>query len=350
MRLIIAINGEGEEPVSDKILLGHGSGGTMTRKLIEELIVKAFGNPTLNKLTDAAALDLPAGRVAMTTDSFVVTPPVFPGGDIGKLAIYGTVNDLAMVGAKPLYLSCALILEEGMEIALFREIIESMAEAAKQAGVQIVTGDTKVVERGKGDQIFINTTGIGVIPEGLELAPERIQVGDKVILSGTMGDHGITIMACRGGLNLHGDLKSDCAALNRLTATMLTVEPQIRVLRDPTRGGVASVLNELAESAGVEIKVEEAAVPILPQVQGFCDLLGLDPFHVANEGKLIAIVPADTAEEVLLAMRHISEGRDAAIIGEVMAKTDYPEVYIETEFGTTRILEMLAGGQLPRIC
>ncbi|AZR72939.1 hydrogenase expression/formation protein HypE [Anoxybacter fermentans] len=336
--------------MSDKILLGHGSGGTMTRKLIENLIVKTLGNPTLNKLTDAATLNLPSGRLAMTTDSFVVTPPVFPGGDIGKLAVYGTINDLVMVGTKPFYLSLAFILEEGIELELFRRIVDSIAEAAENVGVEIVTGDTKVVEKGKGDQIYINTTGIGIIPDGIEMSPERIQVGDKVILSGTMGDHGITILACRKGLEMKTDLKSDCAPLHRLVNAMLDVEPKIRVMRDPTRGGVASVLNEIAEQAGVEIKVEESRVPILPQVQGMCDLLGLDPFHVANEGKLIAVVPAESAEEVLSAMRALPEGKDAAIIGEVVAKTEYPEVFVETEIGTTRILEMLAGDQLPRIC
>ncbi len=322
----------------------------MTRKLIEEIIVKAFANPTLNKLSDAASIALPSGRLAMTTDSFVVSPAIFPGGDIGKLAVYGTVNDLAMVGAKPLYLSSALILEEGMEMDLFRQIIESMSTAARSAGVEIVTGDTKVVEKGKGDQIFINTTGIGVIPEGIDMGPHQIQVGDKVILSGTMGDHGITILICREGLSLKTDLQSDCAPLHRLTEAMLAVEPKIRVMRDPTRGGVASVLNELAEQAEVEIKIEESKVPILPQVQGVCNLLGLDPFHVANEGKLLAIVPANTAEQVLTKMRELPEGKDATVIGEVMAKTEYPEVYVETEIGTTRILEMLTGDQLPRIC
>lgn len=336
--------------MSDKILLGHGSGGTMTRKLIEDVIVKAFANPTLNKLTDAAALSLPSGNLAMTTDSFVVSPAVFPGGDIGKLAIFGTVNDLAMVGAKPLYLSVGFILEEGLTMDLLQHIVDSMAEAAKKAGVQIVTGDTKVVEKGKGDQIFINTTGIGVIPQGIELAPEKIAPGDKIILSGTMGDHGITIMACRGGLNFLTDLQSDCAPLNRLAEAMLAVEPTIRVMRDPTRGGVASVLNELASEAGVEMELDETSVPVLPQVQGVCDMLGLDPFHVANEGKLIAIVPGESAEKVLIAMRQIPEGENAAIIGEVVLRTEEPGVYVKTEIGTTRILEMLAGDQLPRIC
>lgn len=336
--------------MGDRILLGHGSGGRMTRKLIEEIIMKYLQNPTLSQLTDAAILQVPSGRLAMTTDSFVVSPPVFPGGDIGKLAIYGTVNDLAMMGAKPLYLSSALILEEGLSMDLLEQVMDSMAKAAVEAGVQIVTGDTKVVERGKGDQIFINTTGIGVVPTGIELSPTKIQPGDKVILSGTMGDHGITIMACRNRFNLQVDLKSDCASLHKLAESMLTVEPGIRVLRDPTRGGVASALNELAEEARVEIKIEEYNVPVLEQVKGVCDLLGLDPFHVANEGKLLAIVPAYSAEQVIEAMRLLPEGREAAIIGEVVARTEEPEVYVETEFGTTRILEMLTGDQLPRIC
>ena len=350
MQHIIAINGEEVKPLSDKILLGHGSGGTMTRKLIENVIVKAFSNPTLDQLTDAAALELPSGNIAMTTDSFVVAPPIFPGGDIGKLAIFGTVNDLAMVGAKPLYLSVGFILEEGLEMTLLEEIVHSMAEAAKRAVVHIVTGDTKVVERGKGDKIFINTTGIGIIPTGRQLSAGNIRQGDKVILSGTMGDHGITIMAMRNGLNFQTDLTSDCAPLNHLAQKMLEVAPEIRIMRDPTRGGVASVLNELAEQAQVEIEIDETAVPILPQVQGICDLLGLDPFHVANEGKLLALVPADKAEQVVEAMRQIPEGVNAAIIGEVVAKSTEGEVYVRTEIGTTRILEMLTGDQLPRIC
>lgn len=350
MLLIIAINGEEDDPLSAKILLSHGSGGMMTRKLIEGMIVRAFENPFLNQLTDAAALQLPAGRIALTTDSFVVTPPVFPGGDIGKLAVYGTVNDLAMVGARPLYLSSALILEEGLEILLLQQIIDSMAAAAQRVGVQIVTGDTKVVEKGKGDQIFINTTGIGVIPDGIHLGANTIRAGDKVILSGTMGDHGMAIMACRSGLHLAADLKSDSQPLYRLVETMLAVEPEVRVMRDPTRGGVASVLNELALQAGVDIRIEEKRVPILPQVQGICDLLGLDPFHVANEGKLLAIVPVSSAEAVLKAMHTLPEGKDAEIIGEVVEQSNIPEVYVETEIGTTRILEMLAGDQLPRIC
>lgn len=336
--------------MSDKILLGHGSGGKMSRDLIDNYIVKAFGNPTLNKLADAAALNLPTGQVAMTTDSFVVTPPVFPGGDIGKLAIYGTLNDLAMMGAKPLYLSVGLILEEGLEMDLFKRIIDSMALAADKAGVRIVTGDTKVVEKGKGDQIFINTTGIGVIPMGINLEPTNVEVGDKIILSGTIGDHGMTIMSCRKGLNLKTDLESDCASLAELAAKMLEVEPNIRVMRDPTRGGVASTINELAEQAGVEIRIDEKEVPILPQVEGICDLLGLDPFHVANEGKLMAIVPSDNAQQVLEAMKELPVGEDAAIIGEVVSRSEYPEVFIKTEIGTTRILEMLTGNQLPRIC
>lgn len=336
--------------MSDRILLSHGSGGQMTRELIEEIIVQAFSNSTLNQLSDAAVLTIGDGRLAMTTDSFVITPPIFPGGNIGELSIYGTVNDLVMLGAKPLYLSSALILEEGLDLELLKGIINSMAEAVNELGVEIVTGDTKVVEKGKGDQIFINTTGIGIIPEGIELSPIKIRKGDKVILSGTMGDHGITIMACRERLDFQMDLKSDCQPLHRLAHKMLEVEPRIRVMRDPTRGGVASVLNELAKQARVEIKVKETDVPILPQVQGFCDLLGLDPFHVANEGKLLAIVPCESADRILTAMQRLPEGKDAAIIGEVMVQTEYPEVYVETEIGTTRILESLTGDQLPRIC
>lgn len=350
MLLIITITGEEGDPLSAKILLGHGSGGMMTRKLIEGMIVKAFGNPSLHQLTDAAVLQLPARRIAFTTDSFVVSPPVFPGGDIGKLAIYGTVNDLAMVGAKPLYLSSALILEEGLEIALLQKVVDSMTTAMERVGVQIVTGDTKVVEKGKGDHIFINTTGVGVIPDGVNLGADRIEAGDKVILSGTMGDHGMAVMACRSGLRFETDLISDCQPLNRLVETMLAVEPEVRVMRDPTRGGVASILNELAQQAGVEIRIEENRVPILQSVQGMCDLLGLDPFHVANEGKLLAIVPPAGAETVLKAMHTLPEGKDAAIIGEVMGQSNIPEVYVETGIGTTRILEMLAGDQLPRIC
>lgn len=322
----------------------------MTRALIEERIVRHLQNPTLNRLTDAAVLSLPAGRIAMTTDSFVISPPVFPGGDIGKLAVYGTVNDLAMMGARPLYLSSALILEEGLPMELLDRVLESMAEAAAEVGVQIVTGDTKVVERGKGDQIFINTTGIGVVPAGIELSPARIEPGDRIILSGTMGDHGITIMACRNGLDLRMDLQSDCAPLHRLAEAMLAAEPAIRVMRDPTRGGVASVLNELADGAGVEIKIAEDDVPVRPQVRGVCELLGFDPFHVANEGKLLAIVPEPGAQRVIEVMRSLPEGRDAAIIGEVTARTGIPEVYVETGFGTTRMLETLSGDQLPRIC
>ncbi len=347
---IIDMIGERGLLMSEKILLAHGSGGLLTRKLIEEIILQAFANSVLNKLTDAAAVSLPPGKVAVTTDSFVITPPIFPGGNIGELAIYGTVNDLAMVGARPVYLTSGLILEEGLEINLFKEIIESMAIAAKIAGVEIITGDTKVVEKGKGDQIFINTTGVGIIPEGRELSASKIQIGDKVILSGTMGDHGIAILACRKGLSLKTDVRSDSTPLHRLVEVMLEVEPQIRVMRDPTRGGVGTVLNELAEEAGVEIKIEVEQVPLLAQVQGMCDLLGLDPFYIANEGKLVAIVPKESADKITIAMSKLPEGKDAAIIGEIVARSIYPQVYVETEIKTTRILEMPMGNQLPRIC
>jgi hydrogenase expression/formation protein HypE len=342
-------------PIFDhkQIVLGHGSGGKLTADLIEKIFLPAFHNPTLDKLDDQAVLSIGGARLAFTTDSFVVTPIFFPGGDIGRLAIHGTVNDLAMSGARPLYLSAAFILEEGLAVDDLRRVVESMRAAAAEAGVQLVTGDTKVVNRGKGDQIFITTTGIGIIDNDLNISADRAAPGDKIILNGTIGDHGITIMSQREGLEFESTIESDCASLNGLVATMLaTSRPQrdfIHAMRDPTRGGVATTLNEIAKRANVGMMLDQRSIPVGESVRGACEVLGLDPLYVANEGKLLAFVVPEMAEAVLERMRQHPLGRAAAIIGEVV-DTHAGMVLMKTEIGGTRVLDVMFGEQLPRIC
>jgi hydrogenase expression/formation protein HypE len=333
----------------EQIVLGHGSGGKLSAQLLESVFLPAFSNPLLDKLDDQAVLEINGSRLAFTTDSFVVTPIFFPGGDIGKLAINGTVNDLAMSGARPLYLAAGFILEEGLPVADLRRVVESMAAAARDAGVQLVTGDTKVVNKGKGDQIFISTTGIGLIERPVNISASRARAGDKIILSGYMGDHGMAILSQRENLEFEGVIESDCAALNGLVADMLDVAPEIHVLRDPTRGGVATVLNEIATQSRVGMLLQETELPVRDTVRGACEILGLDPLYVANEGKLVAIVPAEVANRLVEKMRGNEFGRDSRIIGEVVS--EHPGmVLMKTEIGGTRIIDTLFGEQLPRIC
>ena len=334
---------------ADRIMVAHGSGGTMMKELIEELFVAEFGDDVLRRMDDAAALDFPGSRLAFSTDTYVVSPLFFPGGDIGRLAICGTVNDVATSGARPLYVSVGFILEEGLAIEDLRRIIRSMRDAAAEAGVRIVTGDTKVVERGKGDGVFINTAGVGVLPDGLDLSGAHCQPGDVVLLSGTLGDHGIAVISTREGLSFETDIVTDAAPLNHLVAAVLAAAPDVRCFRDPTRGGLASTLNELADASGVCITVEQEDVPVREQVRGASEMLGFDVFQVANEGKMVAVVPGEQAEAALAAMRAAPYGADAAIIGAV---TESPagRVYVRTGFGATRVMDMLVGEQLPRIC
>ena len=337
-----------EEILEDKILLAHGSGGKLAHELVEKSLVKAFANPFLAKLDDSAVMDF-SGRLAFTTDSYVVSPIFFPGGDIGKLAVCGTVNDLAMSGAKPLYLSLSFIIEEGLPQDELNEIVDSVQKAAQEARVEIVTGDTKVVNRGSADKLFINTAGIGIIPEGVNISGDKARPGDKVILSGTIGDHGIAVLSQREGLSFTTQLKSDCAPLGNLVAEMLEASPDIHCLRDPTRGGLATTLNELAKQSKVSIRIEEAKIPVREEVLAACEMLGFDPLYIANEGKLVAIVPAKDADKILQAMRENHYGTGAAIIGEV--KAEHPgRVVMKTCLGASRIVDMLVGDLLPRIC
>lgn len=329
-----------------QIVLGHGSGGQMMQELIEHLFIAAFGNGA--EMTDAATLSVD-GQIAFSTDSFVVSPPIFPGGNIGSLAVHGTVNDLAMAGAVPRYLSAAFILEEGLPLETLAQIVYAMAAAARAAGVRVVTGDTKVVERGKGDGIFINTTGIGVIPHGTVLAPSRITVGDVLIVNGTLGDHGVAVMGERMQLGFPPELVSDSADLAPLVQTMLAASDHVHCLRDLTRGGLAAAANELARSANVGFVLEEAAIPVKRAVGGACEILGLDVLQVANEGKLLAVVACEDADAVLATMRGHRLGRDAAVIGVVSA--DYPRNVIgRTAIGSQRVIDMPTGVLLPRIC
>jgi hydrogenase expression/formation protein HypE len=332
-----------------QVELSHGSGGRAMAQLIEELFAAAFRNPWLDQRNDQACLELPPGRIAMTTDSYVVSPLFFPGGDIGSLAVHGTVNDLAMAGARPLHLSAGFILEAGFPLADLRRIVESMARAARVAGVTVVTGDTKVVEHGKGDGVFINTAGIGVIPEGLQLSGDRARPGDGVLLSGSLGDHGVAVMAQRSGLEFETALESDSAALHELVAAMVATAPGLRCLRDPTRGGLAATLNEIADQSGVGIKLWETAIPVKPPVAAVCELLGLDPLYVANEGKLVAICPPEDADRLLAAMRAHPLGAAAALIGTVREDAHH-FVTMETRLGGQRMVDWLSGEQLPRIC
>jgi hydrogenase expression/formation protein HypE len=335
----------------DRIVLGHGSGGRLSAELLRDVFLPLFANPVLDRMDDQAIVEVGGARLAFTTDSFVVQPLFFPGGDIGSLAVHGTVNDLAMGGARPLFLSAGFILEEGFSTELLRRIAESMANAAAAAGVAIVTGDTKVVERGKGDGVFINTTGIGIVPDGVRLSASQARPGDRVILSGAIGDHGIAILAQREGLEFETEIQSDSAALHGLVARMLASAPAgaVRCMRDPTRGGVSSALNEIAAQSGVSIQIDETSIPVRDEVRGACELLGLDPLYVANEGKLLAIVAPEAADEILQAMRSDRLGVEARIIGTVGDETA-GLVTMKTAFGSTRIVDMLAGEQLPRIC
>jgi hydrogenase expression/formation protein HypE len=331
------------------IVLAHGSGGKLSHHLIQKMVLPAFRNDLLEPLHDGAVFSVNGAELAFSTDSYVVKPIFFPGGDIGKLAVHGTVNDLAMCGAKPLYLSAAFIIEEGFSTQDLSRILHSMRQAADAAGVSLVTGDTKVVDRGKGDQIFINTAGIGTVHPGIHIRPNRAQVGDKIIVSGEIAVHGIAIMSAREGLEFESQIASDTAPLNGLVETIFAASQNIHVLRDPTRGGVTSALTEIAESAQVGIRLEERALPISEEVKGACEILGLDPLYVANEGKLLAFVPSDETDRVLSAMRSHPLGEKAVVIGEVVA--DHPGmVTMKTHVGGTRIVDMLSGEQLPRIC
>jgi hydrogenase expression/formation protein HypE len=333
-----------------RVQLAHGGGGRLSQKLIETLFLGAYGNPILQRLHDGAVLETGGGRLAFSTDSFVVHPLFFPGGDIGSLAVHGTVNDVAMCGARPLALSVGFILEEGFPMEDLWRIAQSMRDAAAAAGVDIVTGDTKVVDRGKGDGVYINTTGIGWVPDGITVAPDRARAGDLVLVSGEIATHGIAIMSVREGLEFDTAVESDSAALNGMVERILAAGGEgVHVLRDPTRGGVASALNEIAGQAGVGVLLEERSLPVREEVRGACEILGFDPLYVANEGKCLAIVAADAADAVLAAMRSDPHGREAAVIGSVVG--DHPRrVYLRSSIGGLRVVDMLSGEQLPRIC
>ncbi|RUP28014.1 MAG: hydrogenase expression/formation protein HypE [Mycolicibacterium sp.] len=334
----------------EMVTLAHGAGGKASAALIDAVFLEAFRNPALESLGDGAILTLPSGeRIAMSTDSFVVQPLRFPGGSIGHLAVHGTVNDLAMIGAVPTWISAAFVLEEGFPIAELKEIVADMAAAAVAAGVQIVTGDTKVVPRGAADGLFITTAGTGVIPAGRTLSPESVRVGDKVLLSGTIGDHGMAVMLARGDLDIEADLESDTAAVSPLVELLLAAAPSTRWLRDPTRGGVGTVCNELAQASGLGVVLDEAHLPIRPMVTGACEMLGIDPLYVANEGKFLAVVAPEEAEAALAALRSHPLGADAAEVGEIAAEPA-ATVVVRTGFGGTRIVDMLVGDPLPRIC
>lgn len=336
-------------PATDRVLLGHGSGGKLSASLLNEVFLRAFRSPLLARMEDQAILDVGGTRIAFTTDSFVVKPLFFRGGDIGSLAVHGTVNDLAMGGAEPLFLSAGFILEEGLEMETLQRVATSMAAAAELAGVEIVTGDTKVVEKGSGDGLFINTTGIGIVREGVSLSAANARPGDRILVSGTLGDHGIAILSEREGLGFDSEIESDSAALHTLVRVMLNTSTAIRCMRDPTRGGLASSLNEIAARAAVGMELDEASIPIREEVRGACEMLGLDPLYVANEGKLVAIVAPEAADTVLAAMQEHPLGRNAQRIGVVTSQ--HPGlVTARTPFGTTRIVDMLSGDQLPRIC
>lgn len=332
------------------ITLAHGSGGSATLKLIDQVFKKHFNNDLLSQGDDCARLNMDnAKNLVFTTDSFVVTPIFFKGGNIGKLAVCGTVNDLSTSGAKPLYLSCGFIIEEGFDIDELEKIVESMSVTARECGVQIVTGDTKVVQKGAADKLFINTSGIGVVPEGLNISGRNAEAGDKIIVSGTIGDHGSSILLERENMGFHAGIDSDCAPLSGLVEDMLNVTSDIHVLRDPTRGGVATTLNEIAVQSNVTIVINEENLPVKREVQGVCELLGMDPLYMANEGKLLVFVPSEKADDVLRAMRRNKYGRDAGIIGEV-TKAGEPKVLLSALSGGTRIIGLLVGDQLPRIC
>jgi hydrogenase expression/formation protein HypE len=334
--------------MDDTILLAHGSGGRLSHELVAKEFLPFLANPALNKLDDSAVFEA-SGRLAFTTDGYVVNPIFFPGGDIGKLAVCGTVNDLAMNGAKPLYLSLSAIIEEGFLLRELEQIVKSIKKAAEEAGVSIIAGDTKVVNRGQADKLFITTSGVGIVPTGVDISGANARAGDKVLLSGTIGDHGIAIMSQREGLKFSMALRSDCAPLNKLVAQMLQISSRIHCLRDPTRGGLATTLNELAQQSNVGIVIEETEIRVKEEVKAACELLGLDPIYVANEGKLVAIVDPADADKTLARMRKNRYGRDAAIIGEV-TNQHQGKVAMKTKLGPSRIVDMLSGELLPRIC
>jgi hydrogenase expression/formation protein HypE len=334
--------------MNDAILLAHGSGGKLSHDLVEKRFLPFLTNPMLNKLDDSAIFE-GSGRFAFTTDSYVVNPIFFPGGDIGKLAVCGTVNDLSMSGANPLYLSLSVIIEEGFPMAELERIVKSIRAAAEEAQVNIITGDTKVVNQGQADKLFINTSGIGIIPTGVEISGANARDGDKVILSGTIGDHGIAIMSQREGLRFEIPIESDCAPLNKLVVQMLEASPNIHCLRDPTRGGLATTLNEFANQSHIGIIIEEDKIPVAEGVRAACELLGFDPIYVANEGKLVAIVEPGDADKILAEMKQDSYGRDAAIIGEI-TNAHPSRVIMKTKLGPSRVIDMLSGELLPRIC
>jgi len=336
-----------------KITLAHGGGGSAMRDLIDDVFISAFENPAMGDLEDQARLPLTqftgvGDRLAFTTDGFVVDPLFFPGGDLGKLAVYGTVNDLAVGGAKPLYLSCAMIIEEGVEVETLRQLVASMKAAAAEAGVSIVTGDTKVVGKGQADKVFITTAGVGAIPAGLNLGVRQVQPGDVVIVNGKLGDHGAAILAARGDLELESPIHSDCRPLTGLVQALLKAAPNTHFIRDCTRGGLASTLNEVSDGTGFGIRLQEKAIPLREELRGFCEILGLDPLYLANEGSFAAFVPREQAEAALVALRQVEGGQEAAIIGEVT--TTGGRVVMDTLFGGARIVDMLVGEQLPRIC
>ncbi|MDY6907343.1 MAG: hydrogenase expression/formation protein HypE [Chloroflexota bacterium] len=337
-----------ERSSEEKVLLAHGSGGRLSHELVARGFLPALENPLLSRLDDAAVFDV-EGRLAFTTDSYIVTPLFFSGGDIGRLAVCGTVNDLAMSGARPLYLSLAFIIEEGLPLADLGRVVDSIKEAAAEAGVSVVTGDTKVVNRGSADRLFVNTSGVGVVPPGVDISGANACPGDRVIVSGPIGDHGIAVMAAREGLTLTTSVESDCAPLNGLVADMLAASRHIHCLRDPTRGGLATTLNEFAAQSGVGILVYEDGIAVRDEVRAACEMLGLDPLYVANEGRLVAIVAPEAAEQVVAAMRGNRYGADAAVIGEVVNE-HRGRVVMRTRLGSSRIVDMLAGELLPRIC
>ena len=332
-----------------RVDLTHGGGGRAMAQLVDELFVAAFDNPALNQGNDQAAFDVGGGRMVMSTDGYVINPLFFPGGDIGSLAVHGTINDVAMAGARPLGLSAAFVLEEGFPLADLARIVASMAQASREAGVPVMTGDTKVVEKGKGDGVFITTTGIGMVPPGIVISGDRARPGDVILISGTMGDHGVAVMSQRESLGFETEIRSDSAALHTLVADLIAAAPGVRVLRDPTRGGLAATLNEIATQSGTGMLIEETAIPVRPQVQGACELLGLDPLYVANEGKMICICPPDQAQAALAALRAHPLGTDAAIIGACEADPHH-FVRMRTAMGGMRVVDWLAGEQLPRIC
>ncbi|WP_213775238.1 hydrogenase expression/formation protein HypE [Bradyrhizobium sp. dw_78] len=335
---------------SGRVDLSHGAGGRAMTQLIKDVFLEAFTNPLLDQGNDQAAFNVPGGRMVMSTDAYVISPLFFPGGDIGSLAVHGTINDVAMAGARPLHLAVSFILEEGFPLADLQKIANSMGNAARDAKITIVTGDTKVVERGKADGVFISTTGIGVVPPGLDLSGDRARPGDQVILSGSIGDHGVAVMSKRSNLGFETEIQSDSAALHELVFAMVdAVGPSLRLMRDPTRGGLAATLNEISQQSGVGFSINESTIPVRPEVAAACELLGLDPLNVANEGKLIAVVAPEAVEALLAAMRGHPLGRDAALIGAA-TQDDQHFVQMTTSFGGGRIVDWLSGEQLPRIC